>query len=184
MRINLLWEDGNKLPTERNAAENPKGSVCAKYPMGMPLVLHTLSHRPPGLESAPETQQTRLFSVERLRLLALRLQIDYRCQGRTTQRHICWHAALSLAAFEDLEGRVVRVTDGDTLTLLDNSCQQYRIRLAGVDAPEKGQPYGQRSKQHLADLAFGKEARADCYKVDRYGRNVCKREKDPYGSSE
>ncbi len=45
--------------------------------------------------------------------------------------------------------------------------------LAGIDAPEKGQPFGQRSKQHLAKLALGKEAKADCHKVDRYGRDVC-----------
>jgi endonuclease YncB( thermonuclease family) len=72
-----------------------------------------------------------------------------------------------------LEGRVVAVADGDTITLLDNNKQQHRIRLAGIDAPKKAQPFGQRSKQHLAELAFGKEAKADCYKVDRYDRDVC-----------
>ena len=74
---------------------------------------------------------------------------------------------------EVVQGRVVFVTDGDTITLLDGSRQQHKIRLAGIDAPEKGQAFGQRSKQHLADLAFGKDAKADCYKVDRYGRDVC-----------
>jgi endonuclease YncB( thermonuclease family) len=65
------------------------------------------------------------------------------------------------------------VADGDTITLLDSNHQQHRIRIGGIDAPEKGQPFGQRSKQHMSDLAFGKEAKADCYKVDRYGRDVC-----------
>ncbi len=74
---------------------------------------------------------------------------------------------------EVLEGRVVGIADGDTLTLLDGNRQQHRIRLAGIDAPEKGQPFGQRSKQHLAELVFGKDAKADCYKIDRYGRDVC-----------
>jgi endonuclease YncB( thermonuclease family) len=74
---------------------------------------------------------------------------------------------------EMLEGRVVGVADGDTLTLLDDNQQQHRIRLAGIDAPEKAQPFGQRSKQHLAEFAFGKDAKADCYKIDRYDRNVC-----------
>ena len=72
-----------------------------------------------------------------------------------------------------LQGRVVGVADSDTITLLDGSRQQHRIRLAGIDAPEKGQPFGQRSKQHLSELAFGKDAKADCYKIDRYGRDVC-----------
>ena len=72
-----------------------------------------------------------------------------------------------------LESKVVGVADGGTITLLDSDRQQHRIRLAGIDAPEKGQPYGQRSKQHLADLAFGKDAKADCYKIDRYDRDVC-----------
>jgi endonuclease YncB( thermonuclease family) len=68
---------------------------------------------------------------------------------------------------------VVGVADGDTITLLDSNRQQHRIRLAGIDAPEKAQPFGQRSKQHLSDLAFGKQAKADCYKIDRYDRDVC-----------
>ena len=45
--------------------------------------------------------------------------------------------------------------------------------MENIDAPEKSQPFGQRSKEHMSELAFGKEARADCYKVDRYGRDVC-----------
>jgi endonuclease YncB( thermonuclease family) len=65
------------------------------------------------------------------------------------------------------------VADGDTITMLDSNRQQHRIRLAGIDAPEKAQPFGQRSKQHLAQLAFGKDAKADCYKGDRYDRDVC-----------
>jgi endonuclease YncB( thermonuclease family) len=76
------------------------------------------------------------------------------------------------ALAETLTGRVVGVTDGDTLTLLDGSRTQYKIRIAGIDAPERKQPYGERSRQHLATLAFGKEATADCYKRS-YEREVC-----------
>ena len=72
-----------------------------------------------------------------------------------------------------LEGRVVSVADGDTSTLLDSNRQHHRIRLAGIDAPEKVQPFGQRSKQHLSELAFGKDGKADCHKIDRYDRGVC-----------
>lgn len=53
-----------------------------------------------------------------------------------------------------LSGQVVSVADGDTITVLDFTREQYKIRLSGIDAPEKKQPYGQRSKQSLSDLVF------------------------------
>jgi endonuclease YncB( thermonuclease family) len=73
----------------------------------------------------------------------------------------------------EITGRVVGIADGDTLTILDSGKQQHKIRIAFIDAPESKQPYGQRSKQSLSDLVFGKETKADCYKTDRYGRLVC-----------
>jgi endonuclease YncB( thermonuclease family) len=51
--------------------------------------------------------------------------------------------------------------------------QQHKIRLAAIDAPETAQSFGQRSKQRLAEFAFGKGAKADWHKVDRYDRDVC-----------
>lgn len=57
--------------------------------------------------------------------------------------------------------------------MLDSQHQQHKIRLAGIDAPEKKQPFGQRSKQHLSDIVFDKEVTLDCGKVDRYRREVC-----------
>jgi endonuclease YncB( thermonuclease family) len=57
-----------------------------------------------------------------------------------------------------LTGLVVGVTDGDTLTLFDVSKQQHNIRLAGIDAPESGQPFGNRAKQSLAALAIDRRA--------------------------
>lgn len=71
-------------------------------------------------------------------------------------------------------GRVVGVTDGDTLTILDASLQQHRVRLGGVDTPERGQPWGKVAKSSLSALAFGRDATADCGKADRWGRLVCK----------
>ena len=74
----------------------------------------------------------------------------------------------------ELDGTIVGVADGDTVTLLDANRTQHRIRLDGIDAPERTQPHGQRARQSLAALAHGRPARADCPKVDRYGRAVCR----------
>jgi len=87
---------------------------------------------------------------------------------------VCLIAAASVSAQSTLSGFVVGVTDGDTLTLLDDSKQQHRIRLDGIDAPESGQPFGNRAKQSLAALAFDRRAEATCAKTDRYERRICK----------
>jgi len=73
-----------------------------------------------------------------------------------------------------LEGRVVGVTDGDTVTVLDADRQQHKIRLGGIDAPEKAQPFGQRSKENLSDMVFGKDVRVEWKKRDKYKRIVGK----------
>jgi endonuclease YncB( thermonuclease family) len=70
-----------------------------------------------------------------------------------------------------LDGRVVGVTDGDTLTLLVDH-EQVRIRLAQIDAPELKQPYGRQAKAALSALAFGKQARVEVVDIDRYGRTI------------
>jgi endonuclease YncB( thermonuclease family) len=72
----------------------------------------------------------------------------------------------------ELHGKVVGVADGDTLTVLDADRTTHRIRLNGIDAPEKGQPYGTRAKEQLAALAFGKPVVVVWNKRDRYGRIV------------
>ena len=72
-----------------------------------------------------------------------------------------------------IEGRVVGVSDGDTITVLDGTKTQHKIRLAGIDAPESKQAFGQASKKHLSDLVFGKEVTLDCGKTDKYRREVC-----------
>ncbi len=81
--------------------------------------------------------------------------------------------AASSAFGRDFEGRVVGIQDGDTVTILDASNQSHRIRLAGIDAPEKAQAFGTAAKEHLARLAFGRQADLRCAKRDRYGREVC-----------
>jgi endonuclease YncB( thermonuclease family) len=81
---------------------------------------------------------------------------------------------LGVAHAETVKGRVVGITDGDTITLLDADKRQHKIRLDGIDAPESGQPFGGAAKRNLSDLAFNQEAVAECGKVDRYGREVCR----------
>jgi endonuclease YncB( thermonuclease family) len=84
-------------------------------------------------------------------------------------------AAFSQAvAAETLQGRVVRVADGDTVTVLVAGRVQHVVRLAGIDAPEKAQPYGERAKHLLSDLVFGAEVDVEYDKRDRYGRIVGK----------
>ena len=72
---------------------------------------------------------------------------------------------------EELSGKVVAVADGDTLTVLVDH-HQVRVRLTEIDAPEKKQPFGTRSRQSLADMAFGKVVRVVTHGKDRYGRTL------------
>lgn len=81
---------------------------------------------------------------------------------------------LSVSAHADITGRVVAVTDGDTIKVLDSSKTQYKVRLTGIDAPERGQPFGTVSRDHLASLLAGKEVFVDSKKSDRYGRALGK----------
>lgn len=88
---------------------------------------------------------------------------------------IAFSSLISLSAFaEILSGRVVGVADGDTVTLLDSNNVQYKIRLMGIDAPEKSQAFGRESKKNLSDLIFSKKVSVDWKKKDRYMRIVGK----------
>ena len=79
-----------------------------------------------------------------------------------------------LASAETLTGRVDGVADGDTITVLDANRQRHKIRLQGIDAPEKAQPFGQRSKENLSRLVFNKNVRVEWEKRDKYSRIVGK----------
>jgi len=74
----------------------------------------------------------------------------------------------------DIAGHVVSIADGDTLTVLDAQNQQHRIRLAGIDAPEKSQAFGQKSKASLSMMAFNRDVEVIGNKLDRYGRVIGK----------
>ncbi len=82
---------------------------------------------------------------------------------------------LSLAASTDsLTGKVGRVVDGDTLYVLDANYKEHKIRLAGIDAPERRQAYGLASRKHLLSIVAGKQVTVEYQKRDRYGRIVGK----------
>lgn len=78
------------------------------------------------------------------------------------------------AGAETLTGKVVGVADGDTVTVLDADYQQHKIRLSGIDAPERSQAFGQRSKESMSALVFGKDVDVQWNKRDRYRRIVGK----------
>ena len=73
-----------------------------------------------------------------------------------------------------IEGKVVRVSDGDTITVLDADNKQHRIRFQGIDAPESKQAFGQASKENLSKMVFGKQVTVVWDKVDKYRRTVGK----------
>ena len=82
-------------------------------------------------------------------------------------------ATIALAQEPILHGRCVGVTDGDTIRVLTADQQQFRIRLAWIDAPEKGQAFSSKAKQAMSELVFAKEVELRVHAIDRYGRLVC-----------
>lgn len=87
---------------------------------------------------------------------------------------LMWLGMSSLVWAGNITGRVVGVADGDTLTVLDSNKGLSKIRLHQIDAPEKKQDFGQRSKQSLSDLVYGKQVRVEVFDTDRYQRKVGK----------
>ena len=75
-----------------------------------------------------------------------------------------------LLSAQTLRGKVVRVSDGDTVVLLDADNTQQKIRLNGIDAPENGQPYGDKSKEYLTGLIARKEVTVEVKGKDQYKR--------------
>jgi endonuclease YncB( thermonuclease family) len=77
----------------------------------------------------------------------------------------------SLVSASEITGSVVSVIDGDTIEVLHND-KAERIRLSGIDCPEKGQAYGKRAKQAASDLVFGKEVTIRTHGHDKYTRTI------------
>ena len=99
-------------------------------------------------------------------------------RGSEISSRFFWATLIALAACNasaaTIMGRVVGVADGDTVTVLDADKTQHKIRVAGIDAPEKRQPFGQRAKTSMSDLVFGKDVEVVYSKRDRYGRLIGK----------
>lgn len=79
--------------------------------------------------------------------------------------------AASPKVVEEFSGKVVGVTDGDTITVLVNN-ESIKVRLEGIDAPESGQSFGTKSKQALSEMVFGKQVTIRKTGEDRYGRTL------------
>lgn len=74
---------------------------------------------------------------------------------------------------QTLSGKVVGVSDGDTIVVYDTSSgERTKVRLATIDCPEKSQAFGVRAKQSLSDMVFGKNVEVEVRSIDRYGRTV------------
>lgn len=81
--------------------------------------------------------------------------------------------SLSINA-KELIGQVVKVIDGDTIIILDANKEQLKIRLSGIDAPEKNQAFGNVSKQSLSEMVVGRQVKVAYNKRGRYGRIIGK----------
>lgn len=97
------------------------------------------------------------------------MEVNYRLLGITIAATFA--VALSCAAWADFTGKVVAVADGDTITVLRERVQ-VKVRLVEIDAPEKAQAFGNRSRQALAALVHGQEVLVVEHGLDRYGRTL------------
>lgn len=83
-------------------------------------------------------------------------------------------AAIPAIAAEPLTGKVVSVHDGDTVRVLDAANVQNKVRLDGIDAPERSQPFGTKARERLGELAMGKDVAVHSEGRDKYGRIIAR----------
>ena len=107
------------------------------------------------------------------------VRLVYRaCRAAVTRSAFALSLALLLAVSSviaaGLQVRVVAVSDGDTITVIDGLRNRYKVRLTGIDAPEKSQAFGDRSRQALASRVFDQEVIIELGQSDRYGRILSK----------
>lgn len=111
------------------------------------------------------SQDSRCCLAYRVRLATLLLGVALVFSGASAQGQV-------------VTGRVIAVSDGDTVTVLDGNLRQRKIRLSGIDAPEKKQAFGERSRQSLSDLLMSRLVVVHIHKKDRYGRELGRIEAD------
>ena len=93
------------------------------------------------------------------------------CSGRINETHqITSTTALSTPSNKFIEGKVIKIADGDTFTLIFKNGFDVRVRLNGIDSPEKKQAFSKRAKQTLSDLIINKDVKVHYESKDRYGR--------------
>ena len=83
-------------------------------------------------------------------------------------------AFTSVILADELRGKVVSIADGDTITVLDANKKQHKVRLTGIDAPEKKQAFGAKSKDRMGELVAGKDVVVEWKENDNYGRTLGK----------
>lgn len=79
---------------------------------------------------------------------------------------------LQAANKETIFARVVGISDGDTVTVLAEGNKRIKVRLQGIDAPERSQAFGMKSRQNLANLIFGKNVQIKSHGLDKYKRTL------------
>jgi endonuclease YncB( thermonuclease family) len=101
-------------------------------------------------------------------------QKDLTAQQRKLQEKLPNDAELTAAGTLIAQGQVVHIADGDSLTVLASNKESFKIRLQGIDAPERGQAFGKYCKEQLGQLTNGKTVQVEAYKHDKYGRIIAK----------
>jgi micrococcal nuclease len=83
---------------------------------------------------------------------------------------LLWLAGMAFAI--DFQAKIIHLTDGDTITVLKEANEQVKIRLNGIDCPEKAQAYGNQRKQFTKDLVHRQMVKIKAYDQDKYGRMI------------
>jgi len=81
-------------------------------------------------------------------------------------------SADSIAVISTVQGKVVRVTEGDSVNILFSDNELKIVKLAGIDAPERGQPYFEEAREYLASLIWNKSVSVTSTRADMYGIRV------------
>jgi endonuclease YncB( thermonuclease family) len=129
------------------------------------------------MPKAQDDKPTIHFSSRELTASLISNHTMYQCMIASMNRIAAWVLALAFPllltqAWADmLEGHVIHVTDGDTITVLKGK-EQIRVRIGGIDAPERRQAFSKQSTDHLSGMVRRQIVTVEWYKKDRYGRLV------------